>query len=336
MRRLRDPARPDEVVQIMFYRRSDGTLVKDTRDPIGDIMPYIMRGRNESAVYYSKSYCVENIQNYIRDQRKQGIRITVFNVISAALLHTFIRRPHLNRFVAGRRLYQHNTFDILYVVKTSMTDDGIESIARVRFDGDDSLASVKDKMAESVYGIKGTTGKEDDRFIGLVTRLPRFLKRFMIWVARVLDFHGMMPKSLMELIPLYSSIFISHMGSIGGDAMFHHLYEFGTTSVFCTIGKIYLKPYRDIRTEEVVWKKTIDINVTLDERICDGFYFIKSLDLFDSLIDNPALLEMTPHEARDLAEQKLKERQERATQKQAASMEEYWEDMMEHPSTDQS
>lgn len=315
----------------MFNRRSDGTLVRDSRDPIGDIMPYIMRGRNESAVYYSKSYCVENIQQYIREQRRKGERITVFNIISAACLHTFLRRPHLNRFVAGRRLYQHNSFDILYVVKTALTDDGIESVARVRFDGDDNLSSVRTKMAESVDEIKGTTGKEDDRFIGMVTRLPRFLKRLIVWVARILDFHGMMPKSLMELIPLYSSIFISHMGSIGGDAMFHHLYEFGTTSVFCAIGRIYLKPYRDIRTEEVVWKKTIDLNITLDERICDGYYFIKSLELFDSLLDNPALLEITPNEAMEAAEQARQERERQVKAKQAANIEEYWEDMMEHP-----
>ena len=186
-------------------------------------------------------------------------------------------------------------------------------------------------MAESVDEIKGTTGKEDDRFIGMVTRLPRFLKRLIVWVARILDFHGMMPKSLMELIPLYSSIFISHMGSIGGDAMFHHLYEFGTTSVFCAIGRIYLKPYRDIRTEEVVWKKTIDLNITLDERICDGYYFIKSLELFDSLLDNPALLEITPNEAMEAAEQARQERERQVKAKQAANIEEYWEDMMEHP-----
>lgn len=316
----------------MFNRRSDGQLVKDTRDPIGDIMPYIMRGRNESAIYYSKSYCVENIQKYIREKRKQGTRVTVFNIISAACLHTFIRRPHLNRFVAGRRIYQHNTFDILYVVKTSMTDDGMESIARVRFDGDDSLNSVRDKMAESVDKIKGTEGKEDDRFIGMITKLPRGIKRLLILMARTLDFHGMIPKALMELTPLYSSIFISHMGSIGGDAMFHHLYEFGTISVFCTIGKIYLKPYRDIQTEEVIWKKTIDLNITLDERICDGFYFIKSLELFDALLDNPTLLELTPNQAIKEAEKALQERQLRARSKQASrNMEAYWEDMMENP-----
>ena len=87
--------------------------------------------------------------------------------------------------------------------------------------------------------------------------------------------------------------------------LFHHLYEFGSTSVFCTIGKIYYKPYRDIYTDEVVWKKTIDLNLTIDERICDGYYMIKSLQLFDAYIDNPALLEQSPNEA--IAEEEKKQ-----------------------------
>ncbi len=317
---------------ILFKRRSDGTLVRDTRDPIAEFMPYLMRGRNESAVFYSKSYCVENMQKYIHAQRKKGTRVTVFNIVSAACLHTFHRRPHLNRFVAGRRVYQHNTFDIRYAVKTSMTDDGIETLARVRLDGDDTLFSLKDKMADSINEVKGTTGNEDVPFIRLVMKLPRFVKRFVVWAALKLDFYGIMPKSLIELIPLYASVFISHMGSIGGDAMFHHLYEVGTTSAFCAMGKVYLKPYRDIRTEEVVWKKTIDLNITLDERICDGFYFIKSLELFDTFIDNPELLEISPNTAMAEAELKIQQRKQYAKEKQSMSSEDYWDDMLEHPS----
>ncbi len=330
----------------MCFKRGDGTLVRNSKDPIGAIMPYIMRGRNESAVYLRKSYCVENMQQYIREQRKQGRRITVFNIISATFLHTFLRRPQLNRFVAGRRLYQHDSFDILYVVKTALTDEGLESIAKVTFDGDDTLVDVKDKMDYHIDEIKGSEGKEDDRFIGLVTKLPRSVLRVLLWIARVIDFHGLMPKVLRDLIPLYSSVFISHLGSIGGDALFHHLYEFGSTSVFCTIGKIYYKPYRDIYTDEVVWKRTIDLNLTIDERICDGYYMIKSLQLFDAYIDNPALLELSPNEAVAEEERKKKQREEQQGQSPATPsaeekdksqgerlhpVQDYWEDMMDHP-----
>ena len=95
-------------------KRSDGTLVRDG-DPMQHIMPYIMRGRNESAIYYKKSINVENIQAYIRQQRKEGRRITLFNIVVTALLHTLHHRPHLNRFIAGRRIYEHHGYDVSYI-----------------------------------------------------------------------------------------------------------------------------------------------------------------------------------------------------------------------------
>lgn len=311
----------------MFFGRKDGKRVKGG-DPMMHIMPYVMRGRNESVVYYGKSFCIENIQSYIQKKRREGVRITLFNIIVATLQHTIYRRPHLNRFVAGRKLYEHNTIDFLYVVKTLLTDDGVESIARVTVDGHDNIDSITRKMSENIGDIReGAEKKTDDKVISFVTRFPRFLLRFAVWGLRVIDFHGLMPRSAMKALPLYSTVFISHMGSLGADAPFHHLYEVGTTSIFCTIGKIYKKPYRDIATGEVVWKRTIDLNFTIDERICDGFYLIKSLKLFETYINDPELLEQTAIEADLSHKQKLREiRRERQG---GEFFDEYWDEMME-------
>ncbi|NLW53317.1 MAG: 2-oxo acid dehydrogenase subunit E2 [Clostridiaceae bacterium] len=311
---------------MFFNKRKDGKLVKGG-DPMIHIMPYVMRGRNESAVYYGKSFCVENIQEYIREKRREGKRITLFNVIVSALLHTVYRRPHLNRFVAGRKLYQRNTMDVLYVVKTLMTDEGVESVAKITSDGHDTLEDVTRMMSEHIGYIKDGQEKGDDRLIEFATKMPRFLIRFVLWIIRILDFHGLMPKVLMDNIPLYSSVFISHMGSLGAEAPFHHLYEFGTTSIFCTIGKIYKKPYQNVASGELEWKKTIDISISIDERICDGFYLIKSLRLFETYIDDPHLLEHSPIEL-DL-EHKQKLRQYKQYDGDSESfLEDYWEKMM--------
>ncbi|MDD4541473.1 MAG: 2-oxo acid dehydrogenase subunit E2 [Eubacteriales bacterium] len=319
---------------MILNSRKDGKLVKGG-DPMMHIMPYVMRGRNESAVYYGKSFCVENIQDYIREKRREGTRITLFNVIVSALLHTLYRRPHLNRFIAGRKLYQRNTMDVLYVVKTLMTDEGVESIAKITCDGHDKIEDVTEKMGEHISHIKGGQEKGDDKLIEFATNLPRFLVRFVLWILRILDFHGLMPKALMDNIPLYSSVFVSHMGSLGAEAPFHHLYEFGTTSIFVTIGKIYKKPYQDVVTGELEWKKTIDISFSIDERICDGFYLIKSLRLFETYIDDPNLLEHSPIEL-DL-EHKQKLRQYRSTDEDSGSfLEDYWDNMMDEADGNES
>lgn len=277
---------------LFFKKRNDGKIVKD-EDSLIRITPFIMRGRNEAAIYFARSYDVEAIQKFIQDKRAEGKRITLFNVIVAAMLQTIYRRPKINRFIAGRRLYEHNDISILYAVKARMTDDALESIAKVKLDPSDTIYDIANRMKKNIDRIKDGKLKTDDKLIRFVVKLPRSFLQFALWIVRLMDFYGIMPKALMEAIPLYSSMYISHLGSVGADAPFHHLYEFGTTSVFITIGRVYEAPYKG-KDDQVEWRQTVDLKFSIDERICDGFYLIKSLKVFDTFMQNPADLEHSP------------------------------------------
>ncbi len=279
-------------------KRHDGKLVKDG-DPMNRIFPYIMRTRSESVIYYQNNLEVGPIKEYIKRQRKKGNRITTFNVIMTAILHILVLRPHLNRFVAGRRIYEHNSYEALYVVKLDMSDDAYESIAKVSMDKNDNIHSIAKKMQDQIDLIRDENEeKSDDKLIAFMTKTPRWFQRFLMQVVRWADFHGILPKSLTEMIPLYSSIFISHLGSIGGHAPFHHLYEVGTNSIFLTLGKIFDKPFR-AKDDSIDWREVLDMAFTVDERICDGYYLIKSLNMFDQIFENPDLLELTPQEIKE-------------------------------------
>lgn len=290
---------------IFSKKRPDGKLVKGG-DPMIHIMPYIMRGRNESAIYYRDTVEIENMQRYIRDKRRDGTRITVFNLIITSLLHLIFERPHLNRFVAGRRLYDHTSFDILYVVKTSLQDSANESVARVSFDENDNIFTICDAMSKIINDIKeGDKKKWDDKLISACAHLPRWTLRVAANLLRWADFHGFLPQSILKTIPMYSSIFASHLGSIGGGSPFHHLYEFGTVSLFVTIGKVYEKPFKNMNGE-VEWRKVVDLCFTIDERICDGFYLVKSLKYLDALFQTPELLEYSPAVLKRMSEEERK------------------------------
>lgn len=284
-------------------RRSDGQIVKGG-DPMMHIMPYVMRGRNESAIYYRNTVDITSMQNYIRDKRQEGKRVTLFNIIVTAMLHLIFERPNLNRFVAGRRLYKHNSFSVLYVVKTSLTDDGAESVARVNFNENDNIFTTSATMQNIINEIKNSKErvKWDDKIISAFSGFPRWLLRVTANILRWADFHGFMPAKWLSVIPLYGSIFCSHLGSIGGGSPFHHLYEFGTTSIFVTIGKVYDKAYPTL-DGGVEWRRVVDLCFTIDERICDGFYLIKSLKLLDELLQMPELLELSPAAYRSMPEE---------------------------------
>lgn len=276
-------------------KRKDGHLVQDG-DPMNRIMPYIMRTRNESVIYYRNTIEISAIRDYIKRQRKQGRRITIFNVIMAAVLQILVLRPRLNRFIAGRRIYEHNSYEALYVVKLDMSDQAYESVARITMDQEDQVQSVAKKMQDQVDQIRmEEANKSDDKIISFFTKTPRWFQRLTVQLLRWADFHGFMPRSLTTTIPLYSSVFISHLGSIGGHAPFHHLYEVGTNSIFITLGKISDQPRR-AKDNSVEWIEVIDIAFTIDERICDGYYLIKSLNMFDRILENPDLLELSPKE----------------------------------------
>ena len=174
-------------------KRVDGNLVEPA-DPMLSVMPYVMRSRTEAQVAYTFTVKLDVIDAFIREKRREGKRITFFQVIIAAFLKVIGERPSLNRFVAGRRLYQHHEFDILYVVKPRLSDDSNESVARVSFEEDDTIYDVSEKMTAQTQAIQNQVEmKDDDKLIRQVLRLPRWLLRAVFATYRWLDFHGIAP-----------------------------------------------------------------------------------------------------------------------------------------------
>lgn len=269
-------------------KRSDGELVRDG-DPINLFMPYIMKGRNESAVYYRMKINVAKSKAFINKYRKDNVRISQLDIIVAAMLQTIFLRPRSNRFIVGRRVYQRKNFEVLLVVKESLTDESYESVAKISFDRGDNIFDVARKMDEQIQNIRDGKMKTDDKLVEFLTKTPRWFNRLLLNLVRILDFHNILPKALRESLPFYSSIFISHLGSIGADAPYHHLYEFGTTSIFMTVGRIYEVPKR-ARDNSLEWEKVIDLAFTIDERICDGYYLVKTLKTFEDFMNNPEKL----------------------------------------------
>ena len=269
-------------------KRSDGYLVKDI-DPYALLNPYIMPKRTESCVFYGRKIDVTNALEFLAEKKEQGEYITMFNLVVAAIKRTIQERPKMHRFIAGDRIYEHKNFEVVYVVKRSLTDSAGDTIAHVGFEPSDKLEDVARKMNEYNKELKDGADKDVDKLMNIFHWMPRIVLRMVVGLINILDYHGMLPKAFREMLPFYSSIWIANLGSIGADAPFHHLYELGTTSIFMTIGKI---------TEEVIHgekgderRKFLDIKITLDERICDGFYNVRSLRLFERYIAKPHMID---------------------------------------------
>ncbi len=281
-----------------FGGRSDGVKVRKLPG-FRRIFPFLMRTRTESAAYHLKRLDVDHPLAWLRRVNAgRDKKISFFHVVLAACVRTLALRPEANRFVAGLRLYQRRTIDLSFVVKRELTEQASETTIKLTFDPRSTIADVSERVSAAVQTTKKSHASADEKLASVVSGGPRFLTRLIIWAARTLDYFGLLPARLIKEDPMYASAFLANLGSIGLDAVYHHLYEWGNAPFFIVIGKRKKEPVVNSRGE-LEAQAVVDLKISLDERIADGVYFAKTIDLLADLIENPEMLETPPENLPD-------------------------------------
>lgn len=279
--------------------RYDGFKLRKV-DTLFQLIPVIMRTRTDSLVYFEDEIDITEVEQFIREHRRAGMEnLSMLQLFMSAIVRVFSLRPRLNRFVAGKKIYARNTLRISLAVKHSLTVSGEETTIMPEFEPDDSLYEVNKRFNESIQkeveSVKKAElkGNKTDLFTKAVGACPMFIKSSIVWAARNLDKIGLMPKMINRLSPFHSSAFITDMGSLGVGPVYHHLYEFGTCSLFFAMGK---KETKNVLNDDgsVSKRKVIKIKIVADERICDGYYYASSMKMLKKLIKNPEQLLLKP------------------------------------------
>lgn len=263
------------------------------------IFPYLMRTRTESAVYFSKRLAVAPTLAWLeRTNARREKKLSFFTVVLAAAVRTLALRPEVNRFVAGRRIYQRRTIDLSFVVKRELTEEASEITLKLTFDPRSTIDEVARRVQQAVGSARQSETSFDEKLTNFVTSLPRPLVRLAVAVLRCLDYHGWLPASFIKDDSLHTSAFLANLGSIGIDAAFHHMYEWGNASFFVVVGKLKKEPVVNERGG-LEAADVVDMNISGDERITDGVYFSKTMELFFGFIRNPETLEEPPSDLPD-------------------------------------
>ncbi len=270
--------------------RADGKRVRKA-DPMYTVVPYIMDKRNDAMNMITVDVPVEPIQNYINAKRKEGIRINHMSVIMAAYLRTVYEYPLLNNFIVNKKIYKHKEFKVAMVVlKNLVTQE--ETMSKVEFELDDDIFEVNRKMTEYVEeNKKTTTVNNTDKMIKFLVSLPGLLL-VGVGLFKLLDRYGLLPKFITDLSPFHASMTLTNLASIRTNHIYHHIYNFGTTSVFIAMGKN--REVAKKKNGEIVFEKCMPLGVVMDERICSGIYFAAAFRKFSHYLENPELLEQKP------------------------------------------
>lgn len=270
----------------MFGHRSDGKKVKGM-NIIDKAGPFFMNQRIDAVNYYKAVIPCQAMDEFIARERRNGRHYSYMHLMFATLVRILYTRKKMNRFIMRGSTYQRNTISISMDIKKKLEDDGDNVTCKFYFTGRESLEEVRSIIDEEIA--KNVKVDEVDRTTKVAKRLgklPDFLFRWFMALARFLDRHGMLPKSLIKASPFHTSLFITNLKSIKLGYIYHHLYNFGTTSIFVAMGKEKLEPYVD-SNKEVKVGKFLTVGFSLDERVADGLYMGKTMKLIQDLLTNP-------------------------------------------------
>jgi pyruvate/2-oxoglutarate dehydrogenase complex dihydrolipoamide acyltransferase (E2) component len=277
----------------MFGRRADGKLLKKI-DPIIALTPYLMPMRCDAQVFLNYKLDYEKMARYIVEQGSKGNKLTFMELIIAAFVRVVSELPEVNRFVANKRLYARTQLAVSFALLKDTGDVNKieENTVKCYFDPRDTIFDVAERISEQ---IEQNRREEADNSTMKVAQflLNPILANTVVFAARFLDRYGIMPKYIMDASPFHTSMFFTQMASIGMPAVNHHIYNFGTTSLFVSMGSV-IRETQVGPDGKAVRKRYLPIGLTADERICAGAVYAKMVNRLMYYIDNLSQLETPP------------------------------------------
>lgn len=281
----------EKTIKKRWGDRKDATLLRH-EDALHFVMGVVYPSRPDNEAYISERIDLTNINAYIEKKNAGDVdfKYTFFHVIVAAVMKTVTLRPKLNRFYVNGNYYQRDKVTSAFVVKKEFTDESEEKMAFLEAKPEDTVETLHNAIRDIVRSTRSGKQNSTDDSMDLFNRMPRFLAKAILHFLMFLDKRGWVPQSLIADDPNYASVFLSNLGSIKLKCGYHHLSTWGTASIFVIIGEKRWTPLYN-KDGFVKVYESIDLGLTVDERIADGYYYTRSIRLLKYLLEHPEELE---------------------------------------------
>ncbi len=244
-----------------------------------------------SNVYINQKLDVTNLEKYLKEKKKNNPDLTYFHLFMTALGKVIYNRPKINRFVADRHIWIHKEVVIAFVAKVKFDDKSEELMIQVPFKEEDTLDSISQYIYDKVHKAREENVEKEgaNDIVDTLAKLPNIIRVPVVGFLKWMDKKGILPASIQQDNLYYSSMIVSNLGTLHSPSILHNINDFGTCSVFVTMGEIKDEEVLIDGKKEI--RKIVDFGINLDERIADGFYFIKCVKLIQYIFDHPELLE---------------------------------------------
>ena len=275
--------------------RKDGKRVRNV-EPMYAVVPHIMEYRYDALNAITEYIPYQPVHDYIRRKRREGENYSHMSVLIAAYVRCVAEFPLLNRFVVNKKIYARNELCVSMVVLRPGDMDG--TMSKVYFEKTDTIQDVNRKINEFVNTNRADSiTNSTDKLIKTLLDIPGLLT-VGVKLFKWMDKHGLLPKSIIQASPFHCSLVISNLASIRTNYIYHHLYDFGTSSLFIAMGNSEDRPVYD-ENGVVQLERKLPLGIVMDERICSGSYFARVFRRMMQYLRDPSLLELPPEKVED-------------------------------------
>ncbi len=280
----------------MFGYRPDGHRTPNI-EPIVRITPYLMPTRVDSMVFLQHEVDFEMLTRYIAEQAGKGEKITYMQIIIASFVRAISQHPEINRYIMNKQYYSRNNCTVSFsMLKDPRDADKGETVVKIKFDPTDTLYDVRDRMISVIENNRGEEKKNfADKLASAVLLMPA-VPTLVVGLVKLLDRYGLMPGSFLDSLPFHTSLFITNNASIGLHHVNHHIYNFGSTSLFFGMGTVEKKAV--VEKGQARMKRFLPIGITADERVTSGAHFARFFTTMNRCLNDPSLLETPPETVR--------------------------------------
>lgn len=273
--------------------------VKDARrvkgiSPMTAVVPFIMVNRTGAMNQLADSIEISKIEQYMREKKAEGMaNISFMHIFIASYVRLVSQRPQVNRFIRGQRIWTRKSVEISLTIKKEMSLESPDTCVKITVKPDATLKEIYEALNKEIEEYRANPGGDFDKTAGFFSHVPALVFKFAVHTLKTMDYFNILPKFIQKVSPFHCSFFITSMGSLGIPPVYHHLYDFGTCPVFFAFGA-KRRAYELDENGNFQKRTYIDYKYTLDERICDGFYYASSLRLWKNILRNPWQLDEVP------------------------------------------
>ena len=258
---------------------------------INKVMPHLMPRRTDSEIFLTYKLDVTKLMEYLEQRNKKlpdDEHATIFHALATASAKMIFHRPFLNRYVKARKTYQRDEITVAFVSRREFKDNSDELLVQIKIGENDTMAEIGKKIIGKVSAARKNDNGMDS-FLKTVMSLPTPIVAIIMALFRFADYFQFLPKSFTKSEPDFATVYLANLGSIKGNAVCHHLNNFGTNSLFATMGLVHKEEMIIDDKEQVC--DVLELGITIDERISDGFKAFRALGLLKDIVAHPETLD---------------------------------------------